>query len=66
MNALCRLPEDGLVEIVPNWGTLRTRNQKLRPDAMARQELGCSKATPRPSGTLSAKLQICNPVTLRR
>jgi len=26
MKALRRLAEDGLVEIVPNWGTFRSRN----------------------------------------
>lgn len=26
IKALCRMAEDGLVEIVPNWGTFRVRN----------------------------------------
>jgi len=58
MKALYRLSEDGLVEIVPNWERFGRGTKASGTTRWARQasELGCSEATPRPSGTVSTGL----------
>jgi len=69
IKALCRLAEDGLVEIVPTWGTFRARNygsgsrhqRSARPTMLVVGGGWISGA----SATPSARLEICNPVTLR-